>query len=301
MTVRHVPVMCAEVLEALQPRSGGRYIDGTLGGGGHTRALLEASAPDGRLLALDRDADAIVRARHALADFGPRVTLVQASFSQLDQTAAAYGFLDCGGVVLDLGISSDQLADAERGFSFQTNGPLDMRLDRSGGQTAAQILNQTGETELADIFFQFGEERRSRRLARSVVERRRARPFATTGDLVETVERALGGRRGRLHPATRIFQALRIAANDELNALQAGLAAAAAVLAVGGRLAVISFHSLEDRIVKQFIARHTRGDDQPPLRALNKKPLVPGLSERVANPRSRSAKLRIAERLPAAS
>ena len=297
MSARHVPVMSAEVLEALQPRAGRRYIDGTLGGGGHARALLAASSPDGRLLALDRDADAIARASASLSDFGPRVTLVQESFAALDQVAAQHGFLDCDGVVLDLGISSDQLADAERGFSFQTDGPLDMRLDRSSRPTAAELLNQASEAELADIFYHYGEERRSRRLARAVVDRRHERPFATTVDLVETVERALGGRRGRLHPATRVFQALRIAVNDELNALKSGLAAAAGVLAIGGRLAVISFHSLEDRIVKQFIVRHAHGEEQPLLGALSRKPLVPGAAERESNPRSRSAKLRVAERL----
>ena len=297
MTSEHVPVMLAEVLEALRPRPGGRYVDGTLGGGGYTAALLEASAPDGRVLALDADLGAIERGRVRLAEYADRVTLVHANFRSVAEVARAHALEHCDGVVLDLGLSSDQLAESERGFSFQTAGPLDMRFDTTRGETAAELLNRAGEAELADIFYYYGEERRSRRLARVIVERRESRAFAETGDLVKAVESALGGRRGRLHPATRAFQALRIAVNDELDALRDGLESSAGALAEGGRLAVVSFHSLEDRIVKQFIRSHAEGTTSPRLRALSKKPLVPSGGERTANPRSRSAKLRAAERV----
>jgi len=293
----HVAVMAAEVLDALAPRQGGRYIDGTVGGGGHSVGLLEASAPDGRVLGLDADPSAIAGAEAKLNAYGARVTLVRSNFRAIRDVANAHGFAPCDGVVLDLGLSSDQLAAPERGFSFQGDSPLDMRFDPTSGPTAADLLNGATEAELADIFYTYGEERRSRRLARAVVEQRLRRPFARTGHLLEAVESALGGRRGRLHPATRAFQALRIAVNDELGALRAGLAGALEVLAHGGRLAVISFHSLEDRIVKQFIRAHSIGSEQPRVRALTRKPLVPRPLERASNRRSRSAKLRVAERL----
>ena len=298
MTTAHTPVMPDEVLAALRPRGGGRYVDGTLGGGGHTERLLEASAPDGKVLAVDADPAALERGRRRLERFGGRVVFVQGSFRCLAGLAASHGFDGCDGVVLDLGLSSDQLADPERGFSFQHDGPLDMRFDPSRGRTAADLLNEADEAELADIFYYYGEERRSRRLARRIVERREQRPFQRTGDLVEVVLETLGGRRGRLHPATRVFQALRVAVNEELEALKAGLEAAASILAEGGRLAVISFHSLEDRIVKRFVLAHVAGELSPPLRALTKKPIVPTDAEQAANPRSRSAKLRVAERRP---
>jgi 16S rRNA (cytosine1402-N4)-methyltransferase len=298
VTTQHLPVMSAEVLEALRPRPGGRYVDGTLGGAGHTAALLEASVPDGRVLALDADAAAIARGRDTLRPYGARVTLVQANFREIGAIAAEHGFVGSDGVVLDLGLSSDQLAASERGFSFQADGPLDMRYDRARGETAADLLNTASETELADIFFYYGEERRSRRLARVVVDRRAGRPFARTGDLVAAVEAALGGRRGRLHPATRTFQALRIAVNQELDALREALDGAVEILAPHGRLAVIAFHSLEDRIVKQFLRAHAEDHATPPLRPLTKKPLTPSPAEQAANPRARSAKLRAAERLP---
>jgi 16S rRNA (cytosine1402-N4)-methyltransferase len=198
--------------------------------------------------------------------------------------------------VLDLGLSSDQLASAERGFSFRSDGPLDMRFDQNGEPTAADLLNEADEQELADIFYRYGEERRSRRLASVIVAQRRSQAFSTTADLVAVVEKALGGRRGRLHPATRAFQALRIAVNHELDALRAGLAGAARILAEGGRLVVISFHSLEDRIVKQFIAGRAAGPPEESLRPLTRKPLVASAAEVASNPRSRGAKLRVAER-----
>jgi 16S rRNA (cytosine1402-N4)-methyltransferase len=301
MTSEHQPVMLTEVLEALGARAGGRYVDGTLGGGGHARAILDTSAPDGRLLGLDADEAAIERARRILERYGDRVTLLHASFQELGSVAPAHGFASCDGVLLDLGLSSGQVADPDRGFSFQTRGPLDMRFDRSRGQTAADLLNQASERQLAEIFYRYGEERRSRRLARAVVERRRVRPFVRTDDLLAVVEVSLGGRRGRLHPATRAFQALRIAVNDELAALEKGLEGAAEVLADGGRLAVISFHSLEDRIVKHFVRSRSADKTFPSLKAITRKPLTPRAEERRANPRSRSAKLRIAERLSTAA
>ena len=296
MTTRHVPVLLNEVLDGLRPRSGGRYVDGTLGGAGHAAALLEASAPDGQLLGLDADAAAIEQARVTLAPYGGRLTLEQRNFREIRQAALTHGFSPCDGVLLDLGLSSDQLAAEDRGFSFQRDEPLDMRFDRRCGPTVAHLLNTKTESELADIFYFYGEERRSRRLARFVVERRRTQPFTRTSDLVSVVEAALGGRRGRLHPATRIFQALRIAVNDELEALREGLVGSAEILAEGGRLAVISFHSLEDRIVKQFIQLHAAQAAAPRLRPITRKPLVPQRTEQQANPRSRSAKLRLAER-----
>ena len=297
MTTQHRPVMLAEVLAALQPRSGGRYVDGTLGGGGYTAALLEATAPDGLVLALDADPAAIERARDRFGEYGTRVTLVHSNFRQIGEVARSEGFAACDGVVLDLGLSSDQLGAYERGFSFQADGPLDMRFDPTAGETAADLLNRADAAELADVFYYYGEERRARRLARIVVERRQSQPFERTGDLVAAVEAALGGRRGRIHPATRAFQALRIAVNDELEALRDGLRGAVDVLADGGRLAVVSFHSLEDRIVKQFIRDRAEGGETPHLRVLTKRPLVPGEDERSINPRSRSAKLRAAERV----
>jgi 16S rRNA (cytosine1402-N4)-methyltransferase len=297
VSTEHVPVLLTEVLAALQPRSGGRYLDGTLGGGGHAAAILAASVPDGRLLGLDRDSAAIERVAARLQAESSRIELVQSDFRDLARVARERGFVPCNGVLLDLGLSSDQLASPERGFSFQLDGPLDMRFDRAHGPTAADLLNTSDESELADIFFHYGEERRSRRLAKVVVERRRSRPFARTVDLVEAVETALGGRRGRLHPATRAFQALRIAVNDELGALEQALTGAVEVLEARGRLAVISFHSLEDRIVKRFIRTHSTPEAGLGLKDLARKPLVAGDDERERNPRSRSAKLRIAERL----
>jgi 16S rRNA (cytosine1402-N4)-methyltransferase len=287
--------MLGEVLEALRPRSGGRYVDATTGGGGHAAAILEASSPDGRLLGLDADEAALELARQALAPYGERATLAQSNFRNISTVATSHGFAPCDGVLLDLGLSSDQLVAEQRGFSFQMEGPLDMRFDRSSGPTAAEILNRSPESELADIFYQLGEERRSRRVARVIVERRRTQPFATTGDLLAAANAALGGRRGRLHPATRLFQALRIAVNDEFEALKAGLAAAAGLLLVGGRLVVISFHSLEDRIVKRFLQAQAASGAEPALRPLTRKPIMSQPEERQRNPRSRGAKLRVAE------
>jgi 16S rRNA (cytosine1402-N4)-methyltransferase len=302
----HAPVLYQEILAALRPAPGGRYIDGTVGAGGHAAGLLAASAPDGRLLGLDLDPQALAAARERLAEFGDRAVLAQASYVDLAAVAAGLpGFLPVDGVVLDLGLSSLQLDDPARGFSFQQDGPLDMRFGPGAGPTAAEIVNGWPPEELADIIYRFGEEPRSRPIARAIVA---ARPLRTTRDLAEAVTRAVGGRRGeRLHPATRTFQALRIAVNGELEAVEAVLPEAVSVLRPGGRLAVISFHSLEDRIVKGFIRRQARGVDdpslpypapfQPALKEVTRKPVAPAEEEVARNPRARSARLRIAEKV----
>ena len=246
----HVAVLYEEVLTFLQPTPGGRYIDGTLGAGGHTAGLLARSAPSGRVLAFDRDADAIAFALAQLGDDAERLTAVQGNFASMGGAAPAHGFLDVDGIVLDLGLSSRQLDDGARGFSFRFDGPLDMRFDPSQGQSAADLVNGLAQEELADLFWRYGEERQSRRLAALIVANR---PLTTTRQLADLIadQGPRRGRGGRIHPATRIFQALRIAVNDELAALEAGLEAAIGLLRPGGRLAVISFHSLEDRLVKQ--------------------------------------------------
>jgi 16S rRNA (cytosine1402-N4)-methyltransferase len=283
--------MLAEVLDALRPHSGGTYVDGTVGAGGHAEAILEASSPDGRLLGIDADPSALTIAAARLSGFGERVRLEQANYRELDDVLKRTQSPAPDGILLDLGVSSMQLDRAERGFSFQSEGPLDMRLDPTSGEPASQLVNSLPERELADIIFRYGEERHSRRVARAIVQRRARMPFRTTTDLSRTVAGAIHGRPGGIHPATRTFQALRIAVNDELRGLEATLPRAAAALKPGGRLAVISFHSLEDRIVKQFM----RGEAS--VMALSKKPLVASDAEQRANPRSRSAKLRVAEKL----
>ena len=291
----HVSVLLDEVVEWLAPRPGGTFVDATLGNGGHAAALLDATAPDGRLLGLDADPRALDVAGTRLAEYGDRAILVNANFRDLAAVGTERGIADVDGIVMDLGLSSRQLEASGRGFSFREDEPLDMRFDPSRGQSAADLLNELDEREIADLIYQLGEEPKSRRVARQVVQRRALAPFRTTGDLVAAVEAALGPRRGRTHPATRTFQALRIAANDELGALEVALPQAAGLLRPGGRLAVVAFHSLEDRRVKQFF--RAGGTDAAPLRALTKRPLVPSDDEVARNPRSRSAKLRIAERL----
>jgi 16S rRNA (cytosine1402-N4)-methyltransferase len=304
----HVPVLLAETLAGLQPAPGMLCIDGTLGGAGHAAALLQATGPDGRLLGLDMDPAAIERAAARLAPFGERVTLVHSSFGQMAQVAAAHGFTQVGAVLLDLGVSSFQLNEAERGFSFMAPGPLDMRMDTEADLTAEDIVNTWPQEELANIIYQYGEEPKSRRIARAIVN---ARPLHTTTELADIVARALGGHHGgqRIHPATRTFQALRIAVNDELGTLSRTLPQIVGLLAGGGRFAIITFHSLEDRIVKQFIQQESRDCICPPglpvcqcghhatLRPVTRKPIQPAEAEVAANSRSRSAKLRIAERL----
>ncbi len=311
----HVTVLPAETIEALAPHPGGRYLDGTLGGGGHTALLLDASAPDGRVLGIDADVAALARARARLAGavVSGRLVLRQGNFARMDELAREAGFDPVDGIVLDLGLSSDQLADRERGFSFGADAPLDMRFDTSQGQSAADLVNTLDETELADALWRYGEERRSRAIARRIAEQRARRPIERTGELARLVASVVHGRPGGIHPATRTFQALRIAVNDELSSLEAALPKAVDLLAPSGRLAVISFHSLEDRIVKQFFQREARGCICPPelpacvcgrsptLRIVTRHPITAGEEELARNPRSRSAKLRVAEKLSDAS
>ncbi|PWH18914.1 MAG: 16S rRNA (cytosine(1402)-N(4))-methyltransferase [Ardenticatenia bacterium] len=304
----HIPVLVREVLVTLHPQPGQYFIDGTVGSGGHARAILEATAPDGRLLGLDADPAALEVARHNLSTYEDRVHLVHANFVDLADVAHRYGFFPVHGILLDLGVSSLQLEVPERGFSFQTEGPLDMRYDPRLTKTAYDLMNDLSEEELAALLYRFGEERRSRVIARAI---KQAWPITTTTQLAEVVTRAVGGRRGaRLHPATRTFQALRIAVNNELDALARALPSAVSLLTPRGRLAVISFHSLEDRIVKEFFAREAKDCICPStpypapctcghratLRIVTRKPIVASSEEIKMNPRARSAKLRVAER-----
>jgi 16S rRNA (cytosine1402-N4)-methyltransferase len=282
----HRPALLAEALEALAVRRGGFYVDGTLGLGGHAEAILEASSPDGRLLGVDRDAEALETARARLARFGGRVTLVHGDYRELP---ARLGGERPDGVLLDLGVSSFQLDRPERGFGFRSDGPLDMRMDRSGGETAADVVNRTPERDLADLIYRYGEEPASRRVARAIVDARRRGRITTTAELAALVRRAAGrSRRPGLDPATRTFQALRIHVNRELEGLGPALAAIAHALAAGGRLVVIAFHSLEDREVKQTF----RGLARAGFRALTRKPVRPSPDEVRENPRARSARLR---------
>jgi 16S rRNA (cytosine1402-N4)-methyltransferase len=292
----HEPVLRNEVMAALAPRPGARCVDGTVGSGGHASAILELSRPDGRLLGIDLDAQALQLARDVLAGYGSRVALVHGSFADLSDIAREHGFDPADGVLLDLGLSTMQLSEPERGFSFQLDGPLDMRFDVSTDITAADLVNTLSEAELADIIYRYGEERMSRPIAHAIA---RARPLNTTTELAALVTRVVR-RRGRIHPATRTFQALRIAVNDELDVLAEGLMQAIDVLAPGGRLAVIAFHSLEDRVVKNCFRQEARRDDGgrgPRLRLLTRKPIRASTAERERNPRSRSARLRVAEKL----
>lgn len=305
----HLPVMVGEAVEALSPMPGSLQIDATVGGGGHAERILEASTPDGRLLGLDADRAAIARARARLARFRDRVALRHANFGDVGRVAPEAGFAEVDGVLFDLGLSSDQLADPERGFSFRADAPLDMRFDRSRGVPARKLLARMNAAELAGIFRRYGEEPFAGRIARAIVAQR-ADPRTLTGSsLAALVERVVprGGRR-RIHPATRVFQALRIAVNGELESLEGGLAGALGLLRPGGRLVVISYHSLEDRIVKRFFAAERRGCTCPPelpvcvcgrrprLRLVGRQPLRPAPAETYRNPRSRSARLRAAER-----
>lgn len=301
---QHVPVLPQETLAGLALKPGGRYIDGTVGGGGHSEAILNF-APDIELLGLDADPAAIERAVLRLALFGSRVKLVNANFVRIGEVARASGFDQVDGIVLDLGLSSDQLDDRERGFGFLAGGPLDMRFDPTRGETAADLVNQLDQDELADVIYRYGEDPASRRIARALVA---ARPIHTAQQLADVIEQAIG-RHGRIHPATLTFQALRIAVNDELGSLMSALPQAAGLLKPGGRLAVISFHSLEDRIVKEYFRaasreRAAQPDDRPDqivrpatLKLITRKPIVPGDTEVAVNSRARSAKLRIAEKI----
>ena len=293
----HVPVLYNEVLAGLNLRPGGLYIDGTVGAGGHSAGILEATGPDGRLIGFDRDAAALKVAAERLAPFGDRVRLIHAPYTALAEHVAP-GSAD--GMVLDLGLSSLQMDDAERGFAFRHDGPLDMRFDLRDDLTADEVINTWLVDELADALFEFGEERHSRRIARAIVA---ARPVRTTGQLADVIARATGKYRERIHPATRTFQALRIVVNDELGQVGQVLPLAVQALISGGRLAVITFHSLEDRIVKRFfrqssgVVEEGANFSSPTLRLVNKKVIEPTAAEIEANPRSRSAKLRLIERL----
>ncbi len=307
--LRHQPVLLRETIEFLAVRPGGRYIDATFGGGGHTRAILEASAPDGVVLAVDADPEAIARAEELAREYPGRLIPCHGNFAALVELARARGFAEVDGVLFDLGLSSFQLAAPERGFSFQLSGPLDMRFDPTRGQPASVLVNTWPAERLAELIASYGEEPRARQIARAIVEARRRAPIETSEQLAEIVSRVAGRRRG-IHPATRTFQALRIAVNQELEALEKGLADAVELLRPGGRLVVISFHSLEDRSVKRFLRAESQPCRCPPgtpicvcgqrarLRILTPKPVRPSPEEVAANPRSRSARLRAAERLP---
>lgn len=304
----HKPVMMAEVLGALKPKPGGRYADGTVGGAGHAAAMLAASSPTGWLSGCDRDGAAVETARARLAAFAGRFEIRHGDFAGLAEWVPAGS---CDGVLLDLGVSSPQLDTAERGFSFQLDGPLDMRMDRRQSLTATDLVNRASAEELAKIFWELGDERDSRRFARAIVHDREQCAFKTTLQLAELIER-LSPRAGRrTHPATKVFQALRLAVNDEIGALKRGLDSALTILKPGGRLAVITFHSLEDRVVKDFGRARARdytftgGMDVPELREprtpelrwINRKAIKPSAAEVADNPRSRSAQLRVMEKI----
>jgi 16S rRNA (cytosine1402-N4)-methyltransferase len=307
--------MADEVIQMLAPAPGSRHVDATLGGGGHAERILSACDPDGRLLGLDADGAAIARVRARLAPrFGSRLQLRQANFRELGSVAPEEGFAEIDGCLFDLGLSSFQLADEDRGFGFRTGGALDMRFDTGRGMPAAELIATLDAAELTALFRRYGEEPFAGRIARAIVEARRTAPIRTADELAALVVRAAPSRapgRRRVHPATRVFQALRIAVNEEMDALQAGLAAAVDLLKPGGRLVVLSYHSLEDRIVKRFLQAERRGCTCPPevpvcvcgrkprLRLLSPKGLVPTQAELTANPRARSARLRAAERMAA--
>jgi len=308
MDVRHVPVLLAETLEYLAPARGGIFVDGTVGLGGHAEALLRAS-PEVQLIGIDRDREALARAAERLAGFGPRVRLVQANFHQLMATLAGLGVRAIAGFLADLGVSSLQLETPGRGFSFRFDGPLDMRMGLSE-TTAADLVNQASEGELATIFRDYGEERHARRIARAIARARMEKPIRTTGELKALVDAAKGARalrEERIDPSTRVFQALRIAVNQELAGLERCIEETVELLETGGRLVVISYHSLEDRIVKTTLRDLARGEVDPVtgrsrsetqlIEVLTRKPVRPTESEVDLNPRSRSAKLRAARRL----
>jgi 16S rRNA (cytosine1402-N4)-methyltransferase len=290
----HVPVLLEDVVAALRPAPGGVFVDGTLGGGGHTRALAERVAPDGRVIAVDLDPAAIARAEQSLA--GLPVTIAASSYVEIPELLAQLGVRAVDGVLLDLGLSSDQLADAERGFSFHAGGELDLRFDPEQGEPAWKMLARLSEQHLADVIYQYGEERYSRRIARRIVEERRTTPIRSAEQLAALVRSCVPRSRGHdIDPATRTFQALRIAVNGELDSLKAALRRLPDCLKPGGRLAIISFHSLEDRITKQAFR------DDPRLDVVTRKPIEAGAAEAGRNPRARSAKLRVAERVGASA
>lgn len=293
----HRPVMLKEVLAWLQPMAGGVYLDGTVGDGGHSLAILEASGPDGRLIGLDRDAAALAEAGQRLLPFGNRATLMQADFREAGRIVAGMGIRSLHGAVLDLGVSSRQLDTAARGFSFMSEGPLDMRMDLRESRTAADLVNRLPEPELVRLLFEYGEERYARRIAGAIVRRRERGPIMTTQALVDVIRGAVPPvyLRGRLHCATRTFQALRITVNRELEDLDVALRQLANLLLGGGRLVVISFHSLEDRIAKQTFRELGKGEEAG-FAILTKRPVNPSVEECADNPRARSAKMRVLEK-----
>jgi 16S rRNA (cytosine1402-N4)-methyltransferase len=319
MQTQHVPVMLEEVLKFLQPKPGGHYIDGTLGGGGHTEAILERSAPDGKVLGIDTDNQALARVAQRLAEqvHTKRLVLVHGNFAELARIADEAGFVSLQGVLLDLGFSSDQMNDPQRGFSFSSDGPLDMRLDTSQEVSAADLVNSASEQELADLIWRYGEENRSRQIARRIVQARVKQPITRTSQLAQLAASGVRYKANAIHPATKTFQALRIAVNHELEQLETALPQVLDVLSSGGtsekkggeggRIVIIAFHSLEDRLVKEFMRREAKDCICPPhtpvcvcghkarLRILTPKPIVPTDGEIHANPRARSAKLRAAE------
>ena len=291
----HTPVLLEEVLECLRPVSGGVYADVTLGGGGHARAILERSAPDGRLVGTDRDPNAVDAARAVLREYGDRVTLRKARMRDLSEVLRSVGIAEVDGIVADLGVSSVQLDQQDRGFSLAKDGPIDMRMDPTEGETALELIARTDAEELANVIYRYGEEGRSRRIARSLRRAYEEGDLETTADLRRAVHHATGPRRGRIDPATKTFQALRIAVNEELSELESLLEQLPTVLREGGVAAVISFHSLEDRMVKHSFR------DSAHLTPLTKRPVIASDEERQKNPRSRSAKLRAARRLEVAA
>ena len=306
VSAAHDPVLYKEILQALKPRNHGLYVDGTLGAGGHALGILEACATEGQLLGLDVDPQALALARETLAPHERRSTLLQRSYTTLERTLEEIDWSLVDGIVLDLGASSMQFDTPERGFSFREDAPLDMRFDPTRGQNAADIVNTYSEAELAEIIFRYGEERASRQIAKAIV---RMRPIRSTGQLASVIESVIPRKGMRVHPATRTFQALRIAVNDEMGAIESVLPQAIRVLAPGGRLAIISFHSLEDRLVKQYFRQESRDCLCPPkqpvctcghkaiLKEINRKPIFPDDEEITRNPRARSARLRVAEKL----
>jgi len=305
----HVSVLVREVIGFLRPAPGGRYVDGTLGGGGHSEAVLAASAPDGQVLGLDRDDEAIAAARERLQIFGARAITRQASFAEVREVLAEIGWLAADGMILDLGVSSWQLDAPQRGFSFRLGGRLDMRMDRRQSLDAYHLVNTAPAQELVRIFRDYGEEPQARRIAERIAAERKQRSLDTTDQLARLVEGVKGLRRRDHHPATQVFQALRIAVNQELDQLEHFLADGFEVLRPGGRMVIISFHSLEDRLVKNAFRRWSRACLCPPralvcrcgwsrkVKVLTKRPVAPGPAETAANPRARSAKLRAVERL----
>jgi 16S rRNA (cytosine1402-N4)-methyltransferase len=298
---KHAPVMVEEIVHFLTPRSGAVYVDATLGEGGHSEVLLRASAPAGQVIGIDRDAEVLEVARRRLASFGARLQIVHGHAAELRGILDARGIPWVDGILLDLGVSSYQLETTDRGFSFMRAGPLDMRMDRSTGQTAATLVNTLGEADMINLIQRYGEERWARRIARAIVRARRRTPLRTTQELAALITHVIppGARPSRIHPATRTFQAFRIAVNQELSTLEESLRGAIACLKQGGRLCVIAYHSLEDRIVKRTFQALAASQDETTsqARVLTRKPATSSPAERKTNPRARSAKLRVLERV----